>query len=156
MTFNTSVRDNVSLFSADSDDLEIKNAIEAANLSEDTATLVDGISTNLGESGTRFSGGQRQRIALARAFLVKPELLLLDEATSALDNETERYIQDFIRSGSGSKTVLIVAHRLSTVRWADAIYVMEKGRIVERGTYSELISLGGRFAELAELENYSG
>ena len=152
VTFNSSVRDNVKLFNGDASEVDIENAIEAANLSGMTASLSDGMDTGLGESGARFSGGQRQRIALARAFLIKPELLLLDEATSALDNETERFVQDFIRGGAGGKTVLIIAHRLSTVRWADKIYVMEKGQIIEEGSYSELIALGGRFAELVMFE----
>ena len=96
----------------------------------------------------RLSGGQRQRLALARALLGKPDLLLLDEATSALDTESERLVQESIEAIAHMFTVVIIAHRLSTVRRADLIYVMENGRIVESGTYETLLARNGRLAEL--------
>ena len=107
-----------------------------------------GLETVLGEAGVRLSGGQKQRLALARALIGNPQLLLLDEATSALDNESERLIQDAIDSIAHKMTIVVIAHRLSTVRKADVIHVMEAGRIVESGTYDELVEQGGRFAEL--------
>ena len=95
-----------------------------------------------------MSGGQKQRLALARALIGKPELLLLDEATSSLDNESERKIQRAIESIANTLTIIVVAHRLSTVRKADLIYVLEGGRIVESGTFDALLARNGRFAEL--------
>ena len=108
--------------------------------------------TILGENGVRLSGGQKQRVALARALAGKPELLLLDEATSALDNESERYVQDALSTITHTMTIVVIAHRLSTVRRADMIYVMEHGQVVETGTYDELLNAGGRFAELKDME----
>ena len=100
----------------------------------------------------RLSGGQKQRLALARALIGNPQLLLLDEATSALDNESERLIQDAIDSIAHKMTIVVIAHRLSTVRKADIIYVMESGRVVETGTYDELVDSGGRFEELHKMQ----
>jgi subfamily B ATP-binding cassette protein MsbA len=108
----------------------------------------------LGENGIRLSGGQKQRVVLARAVIRKPELLLLDEATSALDNESERFVQDAINNLVHTMTIVVIAHRLSTVRRADNIFVMNDGEIVESGTYNQLMEQGGRFAELRNLELY--
>ena len=104
----------------------------------------------------RLSGGQRQRLALARALLGKPSLLLLDEATSALDNETERVIQNAIETLADHLTIIVVAHRLSTITRADHVYVMEEGRVVESGNYSSLLAQNGRFAELHDLQLRTG
>lgn len=153
ITLNASLRENLLFFNPDASDADIAVAVSAAHLDGVVANLPDGLDTVLGESGVRFSGGQKQRIALARALVGKPELLLLDEATSALDNESERYVQDAIRAAADTMTVVVVAHRLSTVRRADIIYVLEKGKLVESGNYTELIKLGGRFAELQMLES---
>ena len=152
VTFNASLRDNLSMFTPDATEDDLNRALAIARLDDLVETLPDGLETNLGESGVRFSGGQLQRIALARALVGKPELLLLDEATSALDNESERYVQDAITALACSMTIVIIAHRLSTVRRADKIFVMEKGIIVEHGTYDELMTKGGRFADLREIE----
>jgi ABC-type multidrug transport system fused ATPase/permease subunit len=150
--FNASLHDNLRFFNPDATDDAIAHALTVAHLDEVVADFPDGLDTLLGENGARLSGGQKQRIALARALVEKPEILLLDEATSALDNESERYIQDAIRAIAHTMTIVVIAHRLSTVRRADVIYVMEKGRVVETGTYDELLKAGGRFAELKSLE----
>jgi len=151
-TFNASLRDNLRFFSPDASDDDLADALSIAHLDDVIADLPDGLDTILGEGGVRFSGGQKQRISLARALVGKPELLLLDEATSALDNESERYVQDALQAITHTMTIVIIAHRLSTVRRADVIYVMEKGRVVETGTFDELVRQEGRFAELRELE----
>ncbi|MEG3596837.1 MAG: ATP-binding cassette domain-containing protein, partial [Pseudomonadota bacterium] len=111
-----------------------------------------GLDTYLGESGTQLSGGQRQRIAIARALLRDAPILLLDEATSALDAESERLVQDALEHLMAERTTLVIAHRLSTVRAADRIVVMEDGRIVEQGSHDALSAGGGLYARLASLQ----
>ncbi len=152
VTFNASLRDNLSMFTSGATQEDLNRALSIAKLDDLVASLPEGLETTLGESGVRFSGGQLQRIALARALVGKPELLLLDEATSALDNESERHVQDAITALARSMTIVIIAHRLSTVRRADKIFVMEQGVIVESGTYDELMAKGGRFSDLREIE----
>ena len=112
--------------------------------------LPDGVDTFIGEGGGRLSGGQRQRVGIARALYGRPTLLVLDEATSALDNETERRVTDTIASLRGSITVVVVAHRLSTVRHVDRIVVMDRGRVVQQGRFDALLAEGGLFAEIAK------
>jgi len=150
--FNASLGENLRFYSPDATDDDIACALAIAHLDDVVAAFPDELDTVLGENGVRLSGGQRQRVALARALVGRPELLLLDEATSALDNESERYVQDAIQKIAHTMTIVVIAHRLSTVRRADAIYVIERGQIVETGTYDELIRRGGRFAELKTLE----
>ena len=106
----------------------------------------------VGDQGSLLSGGQRQRIAIARAILIDPAILMLDEAASALDAESERLVQASIEGLKGTRTILIVAHRLSTIIRADRIFVLEQGRIVETGTLQELLSLGGRFKQLHDMQ----
>jgi ATP-binding cassette subfamily B protein len=117
--------------------------------------LPQGIDTLVGDRGVRLSGGQRQRIALARALLRKPELLILDEATSALDTESERLIQQSIDSLAGHMTILIIAHRLSTIIKADIIYVLKEGRIVEQGSFDQLLEMNSRFTHMAQGQLHS-
>ena len=106
----------------------------------------------MGDRGTLLSGGQRQRIAIARAILTDPSILILDEAASALDAESERLVQEAIERLRGGRTILVVAHRLSTIRKADRIYVLEDGKIVEYGTRAELMELNGRFRQLHDMQ----
>ena len=117
-------------------------AIKAAQLEELIAQLPEGIKTQVGERGVRLSGGQRQRIGIARALYHERKILVLDEATSALDNETERLVSDAIKSLAGTKTLIIIAHRLTTVEHCDRVYLLEKGRVVESGSYREVV--GGK------------
>ena len=152
VTFNESLRKNLRFFHKTATDADLARALTVSKLDEVVAELPDGMDTTLGESGVRFSGGQKQRVAIARALVGKPDFLLLDEATSALDNESEYYFQEALTIASKSMTILVIAHRLSTVRRADLIYVMEKGQVVESGTDDQLVSRGGRFAELQSLE----
>ncbi len=140
MVVNGSIRENVALgypLEAASDEL-VNSALSIASLSDFVANLPEGLDTNLGERGGKISGGQRQRIGIARALFTKPKLLVLDEATSALDGDTEESISSDIQKLKGSTTVVLIAHRLSTVRDADLVLYMDKGEIVARGTFEEV------------------
>lgn len=150
--FAASARDNLRYGDWAASDEAIWEAARAANAETFLRELPDGLDTYLGESGARLSGGQRQRIAIARAVLRDAPVLLLDEATSALDAESERLVQDALDRLMQSRTTLVIAHRLATVRNADRIVVMEKGRIVETGTHDQLVKDGGLYARLASLQ----
>jgi ABC-type multidrug transport system fused ATPase/permease subunit len=150
---NGSIRENVALgypLEAATDDL-VNDAIRIASLTEFVATLPEGLDTNLGERGAKISGGQRQRIGIARALFTKPKLLVLDEATSALDGGTEESISTDIQKLKGSTTVVLIAHRLSTVRDADQVLYMDKGEIVARGSFEEVRNAVPDFDRQAKL-----
>jgi len=150
--FAASARDNLRYGKPEASDAEIWDAARAAHADVFLNELPDGLDTFLGEDGTRLSGGQRQRIAIARALLRDAPILLLDEATSALDAESERLVQDALDKLMQSRTTLVIAHRLATVRQADRIIVMDQGRIVEQGTHTALTAQGGLYARLARLQ----
>jgi subfamily B ATP-binding cassette protein MsbA len=147
--FNDTVKNNIAYGAegAYSDD-QIMAAARAANAHGFITELERGYDTVLGERGTRLSGGQRQRIAIARALLVDPPILILDEATSALDTESERLVQEAIDRLLAGRTVFVIAHRLSTIRHADLILVLERGRVVERGTHDALLAARGAYHRL--------
>jgi ATP-binding cassette subfamily C protein len=147
--FHDSVRENLRWARPDATDDELWEALRAAAADGFVAALPEGIATVVGDRGVRLSGGERQRLALARALLRRPSLLILDEATSALDTENERRIRDAIDALHGRVTILLITHRLSSVRDADAIHVMEGGRLIESGDWSSLLAKpGGRFRAL--------
>ena len=150
--FDGTVRDNIAYGTDGVTDEEIIAAAKKANIHDYVSSLEDGYDTHVGERGVKLSGGQRQRIAIARVFLKNPKLLILDEATSALDNATEMQIQSSLEELSRGRTVIVVAHRLSTVKRADEIVVLDKTGIVERGTHDELISLGGEYKNLYDYQ----
>jgi len=146
--FDGTIAENVAYGQFDASREEIVTAAKAADAHEFVSQLPDGYDTEVGERGVKLSGGQRQRIAIARAVLKDPEILILDEATSDVDTETERRIQDSLADLSADRTAVVIAHRLSTVRDADRILVVEDGEIVERGTHDALLERGGRYADL--------
>jgi ATP-binding cassette subfamily B protein len=160
--FHESVRDNLRFARPEATDEEIEAAARAAQIHHVIAGLPDGYDTVVGERGYRFSGGEKQRIAMARTILRNPPILVLDEATSALDTQTERLVQEALERLEEGRTTIAIAHRLSTVRDADQIIVLDAGRIVERGTHDELLAMNGRYAALvardarAEPEAISG
>ncbi|MEU4468084.1 ABC transporter ATP-binding protein [Streptomyces sp. NPDC024017] len=146
--FHASVADNLRFAKPDATDEELHRAAKAAQIHDHIAALPDGYDTVVGERGHRFSGGEKQRLAIARTILRDPPVLILDEATSALDTRTEAAVQAAIDALSADRTTLTIAHRLSTVRGADQIVVLDSGRAVERGTHEELLEEGGRYAAL--------
>lgn len=148
--FHDTVRDNLCL-GEDFSEEQIREALDVAYVSEFVDKLPQGLDTKIGDRGTRLSGGQQQRLTIARAFLHRPEIMLFDEATSALDNESELIVQKALEQLGADKTVIAVAHRLSTIQDYDQIYVMSEGRAVETGTHHELMERGGEYAKLYEL-----
>src|SRR6476619_266192 len=146
--FHASVRENLRFAKPDASDEEIEAAAEAARIHHVIAALPEGYDTMVGERGYRFSGGEKQRIAIARTILRNPPILVLDEATSSLDTETERLVQEALDRLSEGRTTIAIAHRLSTVRDADQIVVLDHGRVVEIGRHEELLARGGRYALL--------
>jgi ATP-binding cassette subfamily B protein len=146
--FHASVRENLRFARPEATDEEVEAAARAAQIHETVVALADGYDTIVGERGFRFSGGEKQRIAIARTILRNPPVLVLDEATSALDVQTERAVGEALERLAEGRTTLVIAHRLSTVRDADQIVVLDRGEVVERGTHEELLALGGRYAAL--------
>ncbi len=154
--FNGTLRDNIALAAPQAPLSEVIAAARAAGLDEFINGLPDRYETVIGERGANLSGGQRQRLAIARALVARPDVLVFDEATSQLDTTTERQIHDNLRATLAGRTVLMVAHRLSTIKDADLIYVMHEGRIAEQGTHRQLLASGGAYASLWRSQTASG
>ena len=151
--FDDTIRANIAYARPDATDAQIREAAHAAAAHEFIDALPDGYDTQVGEAGARLSGGQRQRVAIARAFLKDAPILLLDEATSALDTESEAQVQAALKRLMAGRTTILIAHRLSTVRGADRIYVIDKGRIVETGDHASLTRKRGLYARLARSQD---
>ena len=154
--FAASIRDNVAFARPGADDDAVRDALKAANALAFVEAMPDGLDTVIGERGVTLSGGQRQRLAIARAVLQDAPILLLDEATSALDAESEHLVQDALERLMAGRTVVVIAHRLATVRGADLIVVLDQGSVVERGTHEQLVTAGGLYARLASLQFTEG
>ena len=150
--FADTIRENIRYGRPDASDLEVEEAARRAEIYEDIIRMPEGFDTYVGERGTKLSGGQRQRVSIARIFLKDPAVLILDEATSALDTITEEHIQRSFDELMKSRTSFVIAHRLSTVRNADRIVVIEEGKIKESGTHEQLLKAGGEYAQLYEAQ----
>ncbi|MGL5806171.1 MAG: ABC transporter ATP-binding protein, partial [Xenococcaceae cyanobacterium] len=153
--FHGTVRENIAYGNPDAGIERIISAAKIAEAHEFVRQLPDGYDTIVGERGQKLSGGQRQRIAIARAILKNPPILILDEATSAVDNETEAAIAKSLEKITVDRTTIAIAHRLSTIRNANCIYVMERGKIVERGTHEQLLNDNGIYANLWRVQTGS-
>ncbi len=150
--FNASVADNIRYGKLDASDDELLEAARKAHALEFIEDLPDGFKTPLGDWGSRLSGGQRQRLALARAFIRDPKILILDEATNSLDLISEKVIQDALEEFGHGRTVLIIAHRISTIEHADKVIVLDGGKIAESGSVNELLATGGLFSRFYALQ----
>ena len=150
--FNDTVKNNILYGRPDATDEEVVEAAKRANIHEFVLSMPDGYETVIGERGVKLSGGQKQRLSIARVFLKDPPILILDEATSALDNSTEILIQQSLDELCKGRTTVVVAHRLSTIKNADRIAVVNGGRITEMGNHGELMTLGGEYAKLYALQ----
>ena len=148
--FNDTIYYNIKYGRPDATDAEVYEAARLAQIDTFIRTLPLGYKTMVGERGLKLSGGEKQRVAIARTILKGPPILILDEATSALDSHTEKEIQDALDRVAQGRTTLVIAHRLSTIVHADAILVVENGRLVEQGTHAELVAKGGLYASLWE------
>jgi len=150
--FNDTIEANIALGNPDASFEEIEQAAKVANAHDFIIKKEEGYQTNIGDRGSKLSGGERQRLTIARALLKNPPILILDEATSSLDTESERLVQDAINKMMQNRTSIVIAHRLSTIRHADEIIVLQKGRIVERGTHAELIASQGFYKKLVDMQ----
>jgi len=152
MLFARTIRENLQVGRPDATDAEMIEALERAQAIEFIARQAEGLDTVIGERGRSLSGGERQRLSIARALLKNPPILILDEATSALDAATERKLQMALDEVMRGRTTFVIAHRLATIRNASRILVFDQGRVIESGTFDELVATGGRFAELAKAQ----
>ena len=150
--FNDTIKNNLLIGKPDATDKELITAAKIANAYEFINDLPEGFDTNIGDAGSKLSGGQKQRLSIARAVLKNPPIMVLDEATSALDTESERLVQNALENMMKHRTSIVIAHRLSTIQNADLIVVMQKGRIVEQGTHTELIQKNGMYKRLVEMQ----
>jgi ATP-binding cassette subfamily B protein len=150
--FSGTIRENITYGLSDVSDEKLQHVIEIANLHDVIAAMPNGLDSKIGEHGGKLSGGQRQRIAIARAMIRDPQIILLDEATSALDNVSEFLVQKAMKELIRGRTTFIVAHRLSTIRDADRIVVVKKGRVEEVGTFEELMGRRGDFYQLKQMQ----
>jgi subfamily B ATP-binding cassette protein MsbA len=153
--FNDTIFNNIAFGNPDIDEKEVIEAAKIANAHDFIMKTKNGYQTNIGDRGDKLSGGQKQRISIARAILKNPPILILDEATSSLDTESERLVQDALLKLMKNRTSVVIAHRLSTIQFSDEIIVLQKGKLVERGTHSELLTLNGVYKKLVDLQSFS-
>lgn len=150
--FDATIKENLRYGRADATEEEMWEALKSAHLYDFVSSLADGLDTEVGERGTRLSGGQKQRLSIARVFLKNPQIIVFDEATSSLDTESEQIIQNAFSTLSEGRTSIVIAHRLSTIIDSDIIYVMDKGRVVEKGTHQELLDKKGQYYRLYSMK----
>jgi ATP-binding cassette subfamily B protein len=151
--FHGTIRENIAYVTPDAPLEEVIRAAQLAQLHDFVATLPQGYDTLVGERGVKLSGGQRQRLSIARAILKDAPILILDEATSSVDTETERAIQQSLRTITAGRTALVIAHRLSTIRHADRILVLRDGKVAEEGHHDDLLAHGGTYADLWHIQS---
>jgi len=154
--FHETIAENLRYAKNDATQEEMQSACEAAQIWKLISSLPNGLETMVGERGHRLSGGEKQRLAIARLLLKSPSVVILDEATAHLDSENEQLVQEALKVALKGRTSIVIAHRLSTVREADQILVLDKGAIVERGTHDELVLLGGLYSDLYSRQDLAG